>query len=370
MRSETRKVQQVGHSTLMVSLPKEWVIATGLSPGEALTIQRDDNQVLHILPVGSQEKKEILKCILDADKCDNKGLLTRLITGIYIIGYETLDITSAKGFDDEKMTEIRNVIQRLTGMNIVEENTNQLVIKNFLDPTRFPTNGLLRRLYIITSWMQDASIKGLKERKRSILTEAINMENEVDRLYRLVVRQLLLAVRDRSIEKKLGVESSMNIVGDRTVAKVIEKIGDLSEEIAKEVLLIIEKEQKIDNKVVDDLEQMFKQTHNVYEITMKGFFSTDIIESNEAIERMKNIRLTRKKVRESILSKFRKGLIDNGESDLSTISAYLSLNTIIINLEQISTFTSTIAEITINRAVEKENDILKIQKIAASDDSI
>jgi len=367
LRSETRKVQQVGHSTLMVSLPKDWVIATGLSPGETLTIQRDDNQILHILPVGSLEKKEILKCILDADKCDKKGLLTRIITGIYIIGYETLEITSTKGFSDENMTEIRNVIQHLTGMNIVDENANELVIKNFVDPTRFPTNGLLRRLYIITSWMQDASIKGLKERKRSILTEAINMENEVDRLYRLVVRQLLLAVRDKSIEKKLGVESSMNIVGDRTVAKVLEKIGDLAEEIAKEVLLIIENEQKIDKKVIEDLEQMFKQTHDVFEISMKGFFSTDINESNEAIERINNIRLTRKKVRESILSRFRKSLTNGNESDLSTISAYLSLNTIIINLEQISTFTSTISEIAINRAVEKENDLLKIQKVATSD---
>ena len=82
MKVETRKVQQVGHSTLMVSLPKEWVIATGLSQGDILTLQQDDDGSLHILPVGVSEKREIVKSIVDADKCEGHSLLTRIITGI------------------------------------------------------------------------------------------------------------------------------------------------------------------------------------------------------------------------------------------------------------------------------------------------
>ncbi len=363
VKIDTRKVQQVGHSTLMVSLPKEWVNATGLSQGDTLTIQQDDDGTLHILPIGLSEKKEVVKCIVDADKCGDGSLLTRIVTGIYILGYETLEITSRIGFETERMAELRQTIQRLTGMSIVEQGMNHIVIKNFVDPTRFPTNGLLRRMYIITSWMQEASIQALKERRKNLLTEVIHMESEVDRLYWLVVRQMLLAIRDKSVEKKLGIESPLNIVGDRTIAKVLEKIGDLSENVANEVLTILNSDYQLEKPVIDDLDELFKLTHNVYDDATKAFFAVDINGANDALEKVREIKATKKKVADSVLAEFRRNFEKKvGSVNFEGVDTYMALSSILWSLAEIAAYAGTVAEITVNRALEKPSELCKFEK--------
>ena len=47
--------------------------------------------------------------------------------------------------------------------------------------------------------MLEASIKALVEGRPEPATEAFHMEKEADRIYWLIVRQLLLAIRDRTV---------------------------------------------------------------------------------------------------------------------------------------------------------------------------
>ncbi|MCL4436906.1 MAG: phosphate uptake regulator PhoU [Thaumarchaeota archaeon] len=368
MKVETRKVQQVGHSTLMVSLPKDWVTATGLSQGDILTLQQDDDGSLHILPVGVSEKREIVKSIVDADKCEGHSLLTRIITGIYILGYETLEITSKKGFESDQLAEIRQSIQRLTGMSIVEQGMNHVVIKNFVDPTRFPTNGLLRRIYIITSWMQEASIQALKERRKSLANEVLHMENEVDRIYWLVVRQMLLAVKDKHVAKMIGIESPLNIVGDRTIAKVLEKIGDLSENVASEVLTILDSDYTLEKHVLDELDNVYKLVHDVYDTATKAFFAVDIHRSNETLEKVENVKAAQKQVIDTILSGFRSSLEKRGGPVIyESVDAYVALRAMLWSFSQIVEYCGTIAEITLNRALERPGDLCHFERLPSAE---
>ncbi|MFC1755054.1 PhoU domain-containing protein, partial [Thermoproteota archaeon] len=351
MKSETRKLQQVGHSTLMISLPKEWVRATGLSQGDQLSIQQNDDGTLGIIPLSIPQKQSVVKCIINADKCKNPNLITRLITGVYIIGHETLELFSKTGFTSEQLANIRVTIQGLTGMSIVEQDMNHVIIKNFVDPTRFPTEGLLRRIYMITSWMQEASMQALKEKRISLANEVIHMEKEVDRIYWLIVRQMLLAARDKSIQKKIGIESVLHIVGGRTIAKVLEKIGDLSEEIANEVITIINSKYKLEKPIINELEIMYKKTHDVYNESIKAFFTLDVIGANNALEHILLIYQEKQKITEKILSSFTKSLnVNNNALHFSGIDIYVSLRNITWLFSQIASYSATIAEITINRA--------------------
>ena len=362
MKSETRKLQQVGHSTLMISLPKEWVRATNLSQGDSLTIQQNDDGTLNILPSGIPQKKEVVKCIVDSDKCKKPNLLTRIITGVYIIGHETLEIYSKKGFEPEHLAEIRKTIHGLTGMSIVEQDMSHVVIKNFVDPTRFPAIGLMRIIYMITSWMQEASIQALKENRKNLANEVIHMEKEVDRIYWLIILQLLLAAKDKSVEKKIGIESSQNIVGSRTVAKILEKIGDLAEDIAIQVITILDSDYPPDQSAIDDLEKMFKMIQKVYDESTKGFFSTNINMANDALENVLAISTEFTKVTNSVLTNFTNNLEKkNGRQDFQKIDTYLSLRTILWIFSQIAGYCGTISEITINRVLERPSNICKFE---------
>src|SRR5438093_11714409 len=64
------------------------------------------------------------------------------------------------------------------------------------------------------------------------IEEVARMELEVDRLYWLVVRQLLLAAQNRTIAGRIGVTEQRHLLGDRVVTGGLENVGDLWEEVA------------------------------------------------------------------------------------------------------------------------------------------
>ena len=48
---EVRRVQKFGRSTLMISLPSEWVKSVGLSPGDTVGIEILDDGSLRLAPL-------------------------------------------------------------------------------------------------------------------------------------------------------------------------------------------------------------------------------------------------------------------------------------------------------------------------------
>ena len=81
---ETRKVQQVGFSTLIVSLPRDWTKEVGLKRGQIVTFNKEDDGSLRIKSGVESRKKEVIRCVINADLCKESKLLTRIITACYI----------------------------------------------------------------------------------------------------------------------------------------------------------------------------------------------------------------------------------------------------------------------------------------------
>ncbi|MFN3621823.1 MAG: PhoU domain-containing protein [Nitrososphaerales archaeon] len=362
MELEVRKVQQVGYSTLVVSLPREWVKEVGLKQGDVVSLMRDADGTLRLLPGVSKESKSPLKVIVEADKIVDEGLLTRLITGMYIIGHDTIQIVSRKGLSKFHLDEIRKTVQRLTGISIVEQTLTYTTLQNFVDPTKFPVNGLLRRLYIITSSMLNASNRSLREKRKDLANEVLHMENEVDRIYWMVVRQLLLAIRDRTIGKKLGIEHPLHIVGSRTVAKFLEEIGDCIEEIATETIRMIEGDyNQYEEDILGAVYELFDLVEDIYSKAVKAFFQLDLKLANEAAQKVDQVSVVVNNLTEKIFTTIRHCSEAPSECAVPNLNYYLSLRTIIWTLGQIADYCSTICEITINRYLEEPSDICKFE---------
>ncbi len=204
---EARKVQRVGYSTLTVSLPSDWVKEVKLEAGDIVSIRREDDGSLKLVPGTGHRREEVKSCIVNADLCSSPNLLTRVITANYILGHDTIQIVAKKELKKGHFEEIRATIKRVTGLSIVEQTLNQITLQSFVDTTSFPIYSLMRRLHVIASSMLDASIKALVERRPELAEEVSHMEEESDRIYWLIVRQLLLAIRDRSTASKMGIES-------------------------------------------------------------------------------------------------------------------------------------------------------------------
>ena len=78
---ESRKVQKVGTSTLTISLPKVWVEKYGLKQGDQVFLE-EEGAHLKVTPAAMAIRtKTQPDYIVDADLCDEPGILHRVIVG-------------------------------------------------------------------------------------------------------------------------------------------------------------------------------------------------------------------------------------------------------------------------------------------------
>src|SRR5256885_9272575 len=155
---EARKVQKVGYSTLIVSLPKDWVEQVGLKQGDIVTFRRESDGGITVYP-GLTRERENFRYVIDADICDAPNLLTRIITANYLTGHDTIQIVAKKELSQRHLEEVRGVSRRLTGLGIVEQSLKSVTLQSFVDPTKFPIYGLMRRVQSIFCSMPGSAVE-------------------------------------------------------------------------------------------------------------------------------------------------------------------------------------------------------------------
>ncbi|MGI0085270.1 MAG: hypothetical protein ACREBQ_09325, partial [Nitrososphaerales archaeon] len=60
---------------------------------------------------------------------------------------------------------MKKTLGELIGLGIVEQGVNRLVVQSFLDPSKFPIEGLIMRLNLIVESMRDLAVKSLLEER-------------------------------------------------------------------------------------------------------------------------------------------------------------------------------------------------------------
>lgn len=341
---EARKVQRVGYSTLTVSLPREWVEDVKLKAGDIVSIKREDDGSLKLIPGTEHKREEVKNCVINADLCNSNNLLTRVITANYILGHDTIQIVAKDELKRSHLDEIRATTQRLTGLSIVEQTLKQVTLQSFVDPTRFPIYGLIRRLHIIINSMLDVSVKALVDKRPELANEVSHMEEESDRIYWLIVRQLLLAIRDRSVGTKIGLESPVHIAGNRVVAKGLEEMADSAENIASEVIGMKVKDG-VSETILNDISKYCVEVMKISDQNIKALLTNDIKLANDSVEMVEESEIDERKLTQKIL---------NHAKDPS---AAASLRIVVWNLGQIAKYCRMIGEVTINRILEKPSEI-------------
>jgi phosphate uptake regulator len=315
-----------------------------LKAGDIVSIKREDDGSLKLILGTEHKREEVKNCIVNADLCNSPNLLTRVITGNYILGHDTIQVVAIDELKKVHLEEIRATTQRLTGVSIVEQTLKQITLQSFVDPTRFPIYGLMRRLHIIISSMLEASIKALVEGRPELAAEVTHMEEESDRIYWLIVRQLLLAIRDRSAGSKMGIESPVHILGNRLVAKTLEEMADSAESIANEILAL--KDQEIGSEtILHEIAKFAGQVTEISEHSFKAFLTGEIKLANEAVESVEIAENDERRMTQKVLT------------HVKDVSVAVSLRIIVWNLGQIAKYCRIIGEVTINRIMEKPSEI-------------
>ena len=347
---EIRKVQRVGHSTLTVSIPSDWVRQVGLKQGGVVTLRLSEFGELIVTPGSELEGEETTICKINADACKNREVLGRIITGNYIMGRDTIIVSSEDGFTTEQATEIRDSTHRLSGLGIVDQSPNQTVIQCFLDPSKFSITSLLSRLHKVAVSMLETSMQALTDQKFSLALQVLELEGEADRLYWLILRQIFRAISKIPLSRHIGIESATHAVGYRAVSKYIEEMADCSESIANQILSIADENHNQSIGIINEICKTGIEAVEISKGAMDSLFMLDVDLANRIIAKCKRF------------EKLERDLTEQVVSSIQNRKIAVALRGVVWNLTEISRAAKMICEVAINRYLESNTEVCRFWK--------
>jgi len=142
-----------------------------------------------------------------------------------------------------------------------------------LEPSTFPPEKILRREYSIASGMHRDAVTALIEGDVHLAKNVIARDNEVNRLYFLLVRILRTVIQNPGLSEKLGV-LPIDCLDYRLTASFVESIGDQSAQICEKVIRLG------GAKIAGNLSQLVLKFHTIayesHENAINAVFSRDV----------------------------------------------------------------------------------------------
>ncbi len=265
----TRKLVKAGPSSHTIALPKEWIEANKLKKGDVVYLSQVSNDELRIAAkIGDLKGKMDTETTIDISGKSTDSI-QRLLTSAYLNNFSAVFLV---GDDVEKKTqEIRQMVNYFVAFEITEQTQKRIVVKDLLNPSEVSVDKTLRRMdMIVRSMFEDLLAKPKQELHFQ--------DNDVNRLYFLMLRALKSALRSEDIAKQL----QLNPVAVLTVWQVVTQIENLSDSLTR--VAVLTKSLKSKEKSVEDV------------IRSVGTFFADVMAAYYQGEHEKADALTKKRL--------------------------------------------------------------------------
>jgi phosphate uptake regulator len=277
---ETRKVQRTGKSTYIVSLPKNWATINSVEAGSIVYISQSDNGSL-VVSVDRSEQDLATKL----DIGDESGEpLIRNIIACYVAGYRNIEVIS-KHMSSNQKKDIRQIVNKLIGPEILEETVNKVVIHDLLSHEEFQTKQALKRMKnLVRSLIQD-SLSSLIHNNKDLALDVIQRDDEVDRLNLLVARQFSEILRSRSTnqEKVNSIAALIYMQAASNLERIADHVSRIAETVSK-------CECTPNGDIAKGLSKLEPILIELIEDSVSCLLQTDSDKANEIIDKARELR--------------------------------------------------------------------------------
>ena len=221
-----RRLQKIG-STILVSLPKEWVDSNKLDKTSQVELETGQDSISISVNKEIRPTKELI-ISYPLPKEEN---IVADITGAYLLGYDIIQINSNSTIPGEDREKIRNSMRRLVGMEIIEEDSSKINMQFLLDTTTLNPEKILKRMSSIALGMYEDVTQGLISEDKSNLKTLAKRDVEVNRQYFLLVRLIRSTLVDKRLANIFNLEN-IDVLDYRVAANLLENAGDTIVELA------------------------------------------------------------------------------------------------------------------------------------------
>lgn len=218
-----RKAIEMGKGTILVSLPKDWVRRNGVKKGADLSVEELSAGKLLVRPY-REEEEEQKQIRIDYPGAD-LGEVLNGVTGAYLLGYDVIDVVGKKPIPREAKTRLKGALGRLVGLEVMDEDSKSISLQFLLKPTAVVPEGIVRRMAGILDGMLKDAAEALSKRDFGLLGMVGERDDEVDRLYFLLVRVTRAAIVRPDVAEGYGL-SAVDLLDYRVLASFLESIGD------------------------------------------------------------------------------------------------------------------------------------------------
>ena len=287
-----RRLQKIG-SSLLVTLPKEWVDANNLKKSSEIEIETSQNSLSITANKDTRPSKEVV-ISYPLPKEEN---IVADITGAYLLGYDIIKIKGKTSIPIEDREKIRESMRRLVGVEIVEEEASSITIQFLLDATSLNPEKILKRMSTIAIGMFNETLEGLVSEDKTNLQTMSNRDIEINRQYFLLVRLIRSTMVDRRLASVFNLEN-IDILDYRIAANLLEMAGDTIVELAN--LISKTTVSKVELKKIYNI---VKDIENIYKKSIDAFIANDRLLAIDSIKLYRKLLSEISKLRSSLEQK-------------------------------------------------------------------
>jgi phosphate uptake regulator len=261
---EYRKLISFGKSSFVVSLPKGWVVQNKLKKGDLIYLEESGSNLIltsNASPDSQKEKESIINV-------DGKGLglIDREVSSAYI---QNNRLITLKGKEiKSKVKELQSTIQNLMALEVIEQTSESIVAKDFLNMDTVSAKELVRKMDIVARAMLIETNVIFEEQNAESIRER---DKDVDRLYFLLYRSILFNLENPTIALKKFKMRSVELFKYLFYGFYIEAIADDCWKIADFMSQL-----KISRAEKDKLKEILASIHTRYLDTMKAIHNEDV----------------------------------------------------------------------------------------------
>ena len=335
---DVRKVQFTGRSTYVLSLPKRWIEEMHLKAGDQVTLVRELDNSLSIVPIftaARESHNEVTALILPSE---SGNTLKRKVVSMYLSGYNIIHLKIKSGRMNPALREaVREVVRRnLVGTEMISDASDNITLQVLLSLPELSINTAIRRMYLIASSMHKDALSALAELNYELAREVIRSDDEVDRFSLYVFRNLVMAMQNGRVLREMGLKNPSDGLSYRVAAKSIERIADHAYNIADKAIMLRDKIPK------DSLQKIEKMSHlalTVLNDSVESLLRRDYQLADKTVDNAKNIRT----LEDEVLKAIEKDKI----RDISNIKLVLE------DIRRTAEYASDIAEAAMNQTIDE-----------------
>ncbi|MEB3774198.1 MAG: AbrB/MazE/SpoVT family DNA-binding domain-containing protein [Desulfurococcales archaeon] len=246
---EARKIQKLGSSSLIVTLPRNWIKRNDVKQGDIVYII-DEGKSVRIIPASSKPTSNSI--VMDLSRLKDPRLSAMTVSCIYTLGYDEVELLLSRDLDIlTTLSHIRSSASRLLGLDVAGHEGSRVRLRVVIDQTRLDLKTTIKSMANTIALAVEVLERAARniDPKPKILEDASYIRNEVFKNQHLIIRLMItnghmISDNGEHAHGLLIGTSLLAIIGE-IILDGIYKIVKNNFRVSKETIMYIERLKKL-----------------------------------------------------------------------------------------------------------------------------